>query len=96
MEEGNMPVTFHLPPYLAGLIGGRDSIVMEGLQPRVGEALRSLSALHPALHDRIFDEQGEVRAHINIFVGNECIRFTGGLLTRVKDGADVFILPAPG
>ena len=89
-----MSVTFHLPPYLAGLIGGRDSITMDGLQPCVGEALKALSTLHPVLHDRIFDEQGGVRRHINIFIGNECIRSTGGLLTQVHDAADVFILPS--
>lgn len=89
-----MPVTFHLPPYLAGLIGGQAIVLVDSMEPEVGGALKSLLARHPALHDRIFDERNEVRPHINIFVGNECIRFCGGLAAKIQNGTDIFILPA--
>jgi len=48
------------------------------------------------LHDRIVDEQGEIRQHINVFVGKECIRFTGGLAMSLPEVADIFIMPALG
>ena len=39
-------------------------------------------------------ELGEVRPHINIFVDGESIRDSGGLGAPVRDGAEIFILPA--
>jgi len=42
----------------------------------------------------VVDEQGEVRQHINIFVGNDAIRFADGLATAVPDGAEIMIVPA--
>jgi molybdopterin converting factor small subunit len=39
-------------------------------------------------------EQGEVRPHVNVFVGEENSRFIGGLSAPVPDGSIVTILPA--
>jgi molybdopterin converting factor small subunit len=60
----------------------------------VGAALDALWTLHPGVRDRIVTEQGEVRQHVNVFVGNESIRFTGGLDTAVPDGGEISIVPA--
>lgn len=89
-----MPVTFELPNYLAAFTGGRSSVTMNASPPTVREALESLWRLHPSLRDRIVDEQGEVRQHINLFVAGECIRFLDGLATAVPEGAEIFIVPA--
>ena len=89
-----MAVTFHIPTYLAPFAGDSSSVALSSAPTNVQEALQSLWRLHPALRDRIVDEQGAVRQHINIFVGNECIRFTGGLETPVPDGAELMIVPA--
>ncbi len=37
----------------------------------------NLCALYPGVRDRIVTEQGQVREHINIFIGNENVRYTG-------------------
>ena len=42
----------------------------------------------------LVDELGEVRQHINIFVGTECIRFADGLNTPVPQGSEILIVPA--
>ncbi len=89
-----MPVTFRIPSYLATFADGASSIALEGAVPTVQDALIALWSVCPALRDRIVDEQGDVRQHINIFVGNECIRFTGGLTTPVPDGSEILIVPA--
>jgi molybdopterin converting factor small subunit len=60
----------------------------------VAETLETLFALHPALRDRVLDEGGSVRRHVNVFVASESIRHTGGLATPVGEGAEVFIMPA--
>jgi molybdopterin converting factor small subunit len=46
------------------------------------------------VRDRVVTEQGEVRPHVNVFVGDESIRFTGGLDTAVTSGAEIHIVPA--
>ncbi len=44
--------------------------------------------------DRVVDERGEMRPHVNVFVGVEAIRWTGGLATALPDGAEISIVPA--
>lgn len=89
-----MAITVSIPSYLAGFAGGQSSIAVEGGAANVRELLERLWRLHPALKDRIVDEQGEVRQHINIFVAGEAIRLTGGQETAVLPGSEVMIVPA--
>jgi molybdopterin converting factor small subunit len=46
------------------------------------------------LRDRVLDEKGEVRQHINVFVGEESIRFANGLATAVPEKSEILIVPA--
>ncbi len=89
-----MPVTFLIPGYLREFAGGRSEVRINGTPATVGEALASLWALHPGVRDRIVNEQGEVRQHVNVFVGSENIRFAEGLKTPVTDGTEILIVPA--
>lgn len=89
-----MGVTLLLPAPLRGLAGGRSAVELAGSPGTVGEALEALRAAHPAVHDRIVTETGEVRRHVNLFVGEEDVRHTGGLATPLSAEARVFILPA--
>jgi molybdopterin synthase sulfur carrier subunit len=89
-----VPVTIRIPTYLASFAGGCNSFALEGSPTTVSEALRMLWRLHPGLQDRIVDEQGAVRQHINIFVGEEAIRFADGLSTKVPADVEIMIVPA--
>lgn len=89
-----MPVTVRIPTYLAGFAGGETAVTLTAAPPDTAGLLHALWKRHPALRDRIVDEQGEVRQHINIFVGSESIRFAEGLKTPVPDGSEVLIVPA--
>jgi molybdopterin converting factor small subunit len=89
-----MPVTVRIPTYLATFADGLNSIVIDSASATTSGVLHALWELHPALRDRILDEQGEVRQHINIFVGDESIRFAQGLATLVPDGSEILIVPA--
>ena len=57
-------------------------------------ALTALFVLHPGLRDRITNETGEVRIHVNVFVDGELIRFTGGLSTPLRDRVELHVIPA--
>jgi molybdopterin converting factor small subunit len=89
-----MAVTVRIPSYLAGFSGGKNVIPVEQHAGNVRELLRVLWEIYPSLQDRIVDEQGQIRPHINIFVGTEAIRLTGEQETSVPDGSEVLIVPA--
>lgn len=89
-----MAVTFRIPNYLAVFSNGQSTIAVEGKPLTVSDALSLLWRLHPALQDRIVDEQGAVRQHVNIFVGEDAIRFANGLSTKVPTDAEIMIVPA--
>ena len=89
-----MPITVRIPTYLASFAGGRNQLAVDGSPTTVSETLVALWKEYPGLRDRIVDEQGAVRQHINIFVGDEAIRFADGLSTRVPADAEVLIVPA--
>jgi len=74
--------------------GGRTSVSIEQSPGTLAEALSALWKLYPGLRDRIITEQGPVREHVNIFIGDEDIRYTGGLTSRVSAGSDISIVPA--
>jgi molybdopterin converting factor small subunit len=84
----------HLPGYLRSFAGNRSELSVDGSPTTVGQALTVVFAAWPGVRDRVVDEQGAVRQHVNIFVGDESIRFLDGLDTKLPPGADIFILPA--
>jgi molybdopterin synthase sulfur carrier subunit len=89
-----MAVTVRIPSYLAGFAEGQSTIEVANGSGNVRDLLRKLWQLHPALKDRVVDEQNEIRQHINIFVAGEAIRLTGNQETRVPEDAEVMIVPA--
>ena len=89
-----MPVRFLLPSTLRPFAGGSARLEFAERPRTVGEALALLGARHPGVRDRVLTEQGEVRPHVNVFVGDESIRYTGGLATPLAEAAEVSIVPA--
>lgn len=94
-EPAVMQVLFNIPGPLREFTGNRSSVQVEvkaGSDLRA--ALQALFTAHPGLRDRVLTESGEIRRHINVFVANEDIRYTGGLAMPVRDGVEVSIVPA--
>ena len=87
-----MSVKVRIPTQLRGLAGGAGEVEVEGAT--VGEALKALDAVHPGFAERIFDESGNLRRFVNVFMGEEDIRFLEGLDTPVASGAVVSVVPA--
>lgn len=89
-----MSVVVQIPAPLRPSAGGQGRVVLEPPPATVADALHALCALHPALRDRVLDERGRVRPHVNVFVGVDNIRDRGGLAAAVPDGAEIAIIPA--
>jgi molybdopterin synthase sulfur carrier subunit len=89
-----MPVTFHIPGALREFTAGRSTVALEHSPTTLADALSALWTLYPGVRDRIATEQGQVREHINIFIGDENVRYTGGLASLLGEGSEISIVPA--
>lgn len=86
-----MDTIVRIPAALRTLTGGADEV--KGTGATVGDVIADLETRHPGLKDRLLDDKG-VRRFINIYVGEEDVRFTGGLATELKAGDQISIIPA--
>lgn len=75
------------------LTGGQAELSVDGAGT-VKELLGKLGSQHPSLTERLLDDDGEIRRFVNIYVGDEDVRFLQGLDTSLDDGNLVSILPA--
>jgi molybdopterin synthase sulfur carrier subunit len=81
-----------VPTQLRSLSGGEAEVKVDG--ETVGEVLAALEAQHPGFRERLFDESGNLRRFVNVFVADEDVRFLKGLDTDVAAGQVVSIIPA--
>ncbi|HEX3594495.1 MAG TPA: MoaD/ThiS family protein [Polyangiaceae bacterium] len=86
-----MAVTVRIPTPLRTLTGGEEQVQADG--STVQQVIDDLEKNHPGLRDRLLDEKG-VRRFVNIYVGDEDIRFLDGLATALKGNEEVSIVPA--
>jgi molybdopterin synthase sulfur carrier subunit len=81
-----------IPTPLRKLTGDQELVTAEG--STIGDILTNLDQTFPGLGERIYDEQGNVRRFVNIFVNDEDIRFLEEKATPVKDTDEISIVPA--
>jgi len=89
-----MTVQVLLPGVLAALAGGSKHVTLAPAGDSLADLLDALAAEHPMLARRIRDETGQVRRFVNVYVDGDDVRFTEGLQTKVRDGAEVHVLPS--
>jgi molybdopterin converting factor small subunit len=82
-----MGVTVLLPGLLATQAGGRSRFEVEA--PTVGAALRGLPVA-----DLIFDETGELRGLVNVYVDRSDMRARDGLETALAGDEEIRIVAA--
>jgi sulfur-carrier protein len=87
-----MSVNVRVPTILRTYTGGESEVSAEGAT--VADVLESLDANYHGIKGRIIDEQGELRRFVNVYVGNDDVRFLDGLATAVGDGTEVSVIPA--
>jgi molybdopterin synthase sulfur carrier subunit len=87
-----MSISIRVPAQLRTLTGGAGEVAVDG--STVGEALKALDAAHPGFAGRLFDDAGQLRRFVNVFLTDEDVRFLDGLNTPVADGETLSIVPA--
>ena len=87
-----MSVSVRIPTILRTYTGGQSEVSAEGTD--LAEVLDNLEANHPGIKARILDDGGDIRRFVNVYVGNEDVRFLDGLGTATPDGTQLSIIPA--
>ena len=96
-----MSVTVRIPTILRTYTGGASEVVAEPkgadgdpATATLVDVLEALEADHPGIRARVLDDAGKLRRFVNVYVGDEDVRFADGLATATPPGTSVSVIPA--
>lgn len=81
-----------IPTALRQYAGNVEAVAVEGTS--IGEALDSLTAQFPDLRKHLYDEQGNLRSFVNIYVNDEDIRYQQSRDTPISEQDEISIIPS--
>ena len=87
-------ITIEIPTVLRPHAIGNAVVSLDRSCTTVRDALAGLAVEYPGVVDRVLTETGELREHVNVFIGAENVRFMDGLSTPTPDGSNLMILAA--
>ena len=87
-----MTAHVRIPTILRTYTGGESEVTAEG--GTLSEVLDDLEASYAGIKGRILDDNGELRRFVNVYVGNDDVRFLDNLETPTPDGAQISVIPA--
>ena len=87
-----MTVLVRIPTILRSYTGGAAEV--SDPDGTLREVIAGLDAAYPGLGGRILDDAGQLRRFVNVYVGDEDVRFAKGLDTPVAQGSRVSVIPA--
>jgi sulfur-carrier protein len=87
-----MSVNVRIPTILRSYTGGDSEVKATGGTLR--EVFSDLEATYPGIAARILDDAGKIRRFVNVYVGDEDVRFAQGLDTATPEGAQISVIPA--
>jgi molybdopterin converting factor small subunit len=87
-----VPVSVRIPTILRTYTGGESEVTADG--ETLAEVLDDLDAHYSGIKARILDDQGAIRRFVNVYVGNDDVRFLDALETKTPDGTQISVIPA--
>ena len=84
--------TIRIPTPLRPYTNGQSELTVSG--QTIGQVLDSLVQQYPALRVHIFNEDGELRPFVNLFIGENNINDLQGTHTPVKDDDRILLIPS--
>lgn len=87
-----MSISVRIPTILRTYTGGESEVSAEGAT--LAEVLDDLESNYGGIKARVLDDNGALRRFVNVYVGNEDVRFLDNLETPTADGTQVSIIPA--
>ena len=82
----------HIPTPLRQYAGKQPAVEVKG--STVGEALRGLVSQHPELRRHLYNEEGKLRAFVNVYLNDEDVRYLQKDATAVQDSDNISIVPS--
>ena len=92
MDTTATPVTIFIPTPLRSYTDGQSAVRVGG--ETVGAALEQLVTEHPALQSHLYDEAGKLRSFVNLYLGDEDVRYLQQEATPLKEGDELSIVPS--
>ena len=86
-----MPV-LRIPTPLRAYTNGQSNINVAG--SNISEALTDLTSQYPTIKPHLFNEGGELRPFVNLFVGENNIKDLEGVSTPIKDDDKLVLIPS--
>jgi sulfur-carrier protein len=87
-----MSVSVRIPTILRTYTEGESEVSAEG--DTLAAVLDDLDANYSGIKGRVLDEGGELRRFVNVYVGNDDVRFLENLATPTPDGTQISVIPA--
>ena len=87
-----MSVRVRIPTILRSYTDGEAEVTAEG--GTLAEVLDDLDRHHHGIKGRILDDAGQLRRFVNVYVGNDDVRFLEDLATPTPTGSEVSVIPA--
>ena len=87
-----MSVSVRVPTILRTYTDGESEVSAEGAT--LADVLDSLEGSYAGIKGRIVDEDGKLRRVVNVYVGNDDVRFLDDLATPTPDGTQISVIPA--
>jgi sulfur-carrier protein adenylyltransferase/sulfurtransferase len=87
-----MAVNILIPTALRNYTGGEDTVTVEASS--VKSALDALTEKYPNLKKHLYNDEGQLRHFVNIYVNDEDIRYLEKNETPIKDGDTLSIVPS--
>lgn len=84
--------TLRIPTPLRAYTGGKSEVTVAGA--KISEALADLTTQYPAIKPHLFNENGDLRPFVNLFIGESNIKDLQGVETPIKDGDRVMLIPS--
>lgn len=83
--------SIRIPTPLRPYAGNNDKVTVQG--STVGEALTDLTRQYPELETHLFND-GQLRSFVNVFLGEEDVRYLDGVDTVLEENDQLRIIPS--
>ncbi|QIK75336.1 MoaD/ThiS family protein [Nocardioides piscis] len=87
-----MSVSVRIPTILRTYTNGESEVTASG--DTLAAVLDDLDANFAGIKGRVLDESGNLRRFVNVYVGNDDVRFLDNLDTPTPAGTQVSVIPA--
>jgi molybdopterin converting factor small subunit len=82
----------HIPTPLRQYTGKQAAVEVKA--GTISDALGDLVAQHPDLRRHLYNDDGKLRAFVNVYLNDEDVRYLQKEATAVQDGDSISIVPS--